>query len=204
MISYYGVKNFKSLLHVGIKTTNLNVFMGLNSMGKSSIIQSMLALRQSFIQMPFIPDKILHNLRAAPQLFFKGNLVSLGLPKDVYCQNAEDTKIEFFIAEEKRNWIFAYDYDYNKSSSLFLEGGYELKKEDSFGLPQLFSMVRYLSANHIGPQAIYEHQNADMSRFNELGNFGELAPLYLSDQGEDKIGNPSIHHKKSKINKPFT
>ena len=31
MIAYYGVKNFKSLLHVGIKTTNLNVFMGLNS-----------------------------------------------------------------------------------------------------------------------------------------------------------------------------
>ena len=53
MISFYGVKNFKSLMSVGIKTTNLNVFMGLNSMGKSSVIQSMLALRQSFIQMPF-------------------------------------------------------------------------------------------------------------------------------------------------------
>lgn len=198
MVSYYGVKNFKSLLHVGIKTTNLNVFMGLNSMGKSSIIQSLLALRQSFIQMPFVPDKISNNLRMAPQLFFKGNLVSLGLPKDIYCQNAEDKKIEFFIAEEKKKWTFTYDYDYSKSTSLFLKGGYEMKKEDSFGLPQLFSEVRYLSANHIGPQAIYEHQNADMSRFNELGNFGELAPLYLADHGEEKIGNPSIHHKKAK------
>ena len=44
MLTYYHIKNFKSLRNVDITPTNLNLMLGLNSMGKSSIIQSLLLL----------------------------------------------------------------------------------------------------------------------------------------------------------------
>lgn len=48
MIDFLQVKNFKSLHNVGIKLAPLNLLMGLNSMGKSSLIQVLLLLRQSY------------------------------------------------------------------------------------------------------------------------------------------------------------
>ncbi|MBR6124767.1 DUF3696 domain-containing protein [Candidatus Saccharibacteria bacterium] len=204
MISFYGVKNFKSLMSVGIKTTNLNVFMGLNSMGKSSVIQSMLALRQSFIQMPFsglesINDKASEKtIRMVPQLFLKGELVSLGLSKDVFCHNTGDKTIEFSIGEGDKG-ILKFEYKYDNESSLSLEGGLvNSLKIASF--PSLFQKVRYLSANHIGPQTVYERQSAGVERFNELGNGGEYAPFYLAEHGSEILENEFLFHEKAKSN----
>ena len=202
MIAYYGVKNFKSLLHVGIKTTNLNVFMGLNSMGKSSIIQSMLVLRQSWIQSN---GGFTHTSKMAkdeclmlPHIFFKGALVSLECAKDVFCQNAQDKKMDFYLYDSEKDINLKLSYDYEDPAALLLNGGCVLKTGKLF-LPSLFTRhVRYLSANHIGPQAIYDRQNADISRFNELGNSGELAPFYLADHGNDAIENKRFLHPKSK------
>lgn len=199
MIAYYGVKNFKSLLHVGIKTTNLNVFMGLNSMGKSSVIQSMLALRQSFFQMPVNAISVDSKNRMVPHLYLKGNLISLGLSKDVFCQNAEDRTIEYYIVDEKEGNL-KYVYNYNDENSLTLDGGQVLSGKFRFVIPALFKHVRYLSANHIGPQAIYDRQSADIMRYNELGNCGEYAPFYLAEHGNEILENEFLFHEKSKSN----
>ena len=48
MINKIEIKNFKSLKDISIRPTNLNLLVGLNSMGKSSIIQSLLLLKQSY------------------------------------------------------------------------------------------------------------------------------------------------------------
>ena len=204
MISFYGVKNFKSLMHVGIKTTNLNVFMGLNSMGKSSVIQSMLALRQSFIQMPFsglesINDKVSKNaIRMVPQLFLKGDLVSLGLSKDVFCQNSDERSIEFYIVEKDEGPL-RFEYKYDNESSLSLQGGWSISPK-GVSFPSLFKTVRYLSANHIGPQAVYDRHSTGIERFNELGNGGEYAPFYLAEHGSEMLENEFLFHEKAKSN----
>ena len=47
MITRINIQNFKSIKTLSLSTTSLNLFMGLNGMGKSTIIQSLLLLRQS-------------------------------------------------------------------------------------------------------------------------------------------------------------
>ena len=47
MIERIEIENLKSLKSVAMKTLPLNLLMGLNGMGKSSFIQSLLLLRQN-------------------------------------------------------------------------------------------------------------------------------------------------------------
>jgi AAA15 family ATPase/GTPase len=47
MIENIHIQNFKSLKDVSFKPMNLNLLMGLNGMGKTSFIQSLLLLRQN-------------------------------------------------------------------------------------------------------------------------------------------------------------
>lgn len=48
MINNLRIKNFKCFENLQVELSNLNVFAGINSMGKSSVIQAMLLLRQSY------------------------------------------------------------------------------------------------------------------------------------------------------------
>ena len=47
MIKSIHIQNFKSLKDILMIPTSLNLLMGLNGMGKSSFIQSLLLLRQN-------------------------------------------------------------------------------------------------------------------------------------------------------------
>ena len=48
MLHYLQIENFKSLKKVAMPLEKLNLFFGMNGMGKSSVIQSLLLLRQSY------------------------------------------------------------------------------------------------------------------------------------------------------------
>ena len=48
MIEHLHIKDFKCFEDLNVELSNLNVFSGINSMGKSSAIQALLLLRQSF------------------------------------------------------------------------------------------------------------------------------------------------------------
>ena len=48
MINYMQIENFKSIRKLSLPLENLNLFFGMNGMGKSSVIQALLLLRQSF------------------------------------------------------------------------------------------------------------------------------------------------------------
>ncbi len=50
MITQLKIKNFKSLQNVTLDCKNLNILTGINGMGKSSIIQVLLLLRQSYLK----------------------------------------------------------------------------------------------------------------------------------------------------------
>ena len=73
MINFLKIQNFKSLRNVQFDFRNLNLLMGLNSMGKSSVIQSLLILRQSYIK-----ENSLY------KLYTNGDLIKLGNSKDIF------------------------------------------------------------------------------------------------------------------------
>ena len=103
MINYMQIENFKSLKKVSLPLQNLNLFFGMNGMGKSSVIQSLLLLRQSFW------ENYKSNL---DYLYINGELIRLGTGNDIYCQSAEGDRIRFYIQFDHQlryDCNFAYD-----------------------------------------------------------------------------------------------
>jgi predicted ATPase len=184
MIKKLQIKNFKSLRDVIINTSNLNLLMGLNSMGKSSVLQSLLMLRQSYYKNP-----------ALMTLFINDGLISLGNRNDIFFQNAgEDEDIAISVYDE--NEFIEALYCYKSQSDDVLRA----KKIDSSsmelsGIALFGEGFHYLGANHISPAKTY---NSGSNFLNVLGNNGENAPLYLARHGNDKITNEALHHKNAR------
>ena len=82
MITKINIDNFKSIKSLVLVPTSLNLFMGLNGMGKSTVIQSLLLLRQSMKS----------DLK---QLSLNGSMVEIGRGKDALYNFAETEKIHF-------------------------------------------------------------------------------------------------------------
>ena len=104
MISQIEIKNFKSLKKVVVNTSNLNILMGLNGMGKSSFIQMLLLLMQSDNLEERVIDLI-------------GILAQIRQGRDALYQFAEEENITFslnFDTGIKYSWKFIYQKDKDK------------------------------------------------------------------------------------------
>ena len=82
MIKQIEIRNFKSIKQADVSASNLNLLMGLNGMGKSSFIQTLLLLMQS--------DKLEEGV-----IDLNGILVQIGQGRDALYQYAEEEKIVF-------------------------------------------------------------------------------------------------------------
>lgn len=165
MLKFIQVENFKSLKKVNMSLGNLNLFFGCNGMGKSSVIQSLLLLCQSYWK-----DK------AMTSLYTNGELVRLGTSKDIFCQLAEDNFLRFYLKGD--NGCFDVRYNYEDAFSDKLRG----IVEQNSAVDSLFKKkFIYLGAEHIGPQNSYSSVNWDGKN---LGQYGEYTVPYLARYGE--------------------
>lgn len=74
MISNILIKNYKSIKNIDISLSPLTIFAGFNGLGKSSILQVLLLMRQSFKDGSFKSGLFLRN----------EELLQLGLGKDIF------------------------------------------------------------------------------------------------------------------------
>lgn len=164
MINKITVKNFKSLKHVeNISLGNINLFTGMNGVGKSSLIQILLLLRQSFL-------KENHN----DYLRINGDLIRLGIADDIICEFRSSNYIEFTFNEVEK---LKYQYDSNEGNAEILK--IDTKPSSAFWESKLFSdQFEYVSAERIGPRVFYENQKEYGN--NRIGNKGEYAIQRLS------------------------
>jgi len=189
MISRLKIKNFKSLKEIEIYPKALNLLTGLNGMGKSSLIQMLLLLRQS-------------NNNGSLQekgLLLNGDLVKLGTGKDVFYQSAgenEEVQVEFQTTQKHNfHWHFKYAAEshilplHNKSD--YIQEGAEFS---------LFTNnFQYLNAEHISPLNLHEKSQLDVVEFKQIGKYGEFAAHYLSEFGlKDKVQYENLRHPKAK------
>lgn len=84
MLNLLSLENFKSIKDEDFELANLTLFSGFNGMGKSSALQSLLLLRQSF-------DK---HLLPSIGLSLSGEFVNLGNGKDLLYAYAENERIK--------------------------------------------------------------------------------------------------------------
>ncbi|MCP4153507.1 MAG: AAA family ATPase, partial [bacterium] len=79
MLTSIYIKNFKAFKEVELSTANLTLFTGLNGMGKSTVLQALLLLRQSY-EKKTIPGK---------GLFLNGDYIDIGRGKDAFSMSGE-------------------------------------------------------------------------------------------------------------------
>ena len=99
MISQLRIKNFKSHKDTNVKLGLLTVLTGVNGCGKTSLIQSLLLLRQTFLKS-----------RLSNGLDLNSPLCSIGIAHDALYALADDSKISFRIdSDNQQSFNFVFD-----------------------------------------------------------------------------------------------
>ena len=184
MINNLRILNFKSHKDTSLDFKNLTVLCGQNGVGKSSAIQSLLLLRQTFNANKL--DKILS---------LNGDLCNLGKAKDaIYQFNDEEHKDEIcFIISDVKN---EYSWFFDTSRELdFLDLKSDLNNAQGFEEQSLFKTnFQYISASRI---AKYKSNDFEVLTNKQLSLFegkGELTAHFLYKYGKSIIVNESLLH----------
>ncbi|MXV51977.1 DUF3696 domain-containing protein [Pedobacter sp. HMF7647] len=190
MITRVLMQNFKAFKEAEINLTALNLFTGLNGMGKSSFLQSLLLLRQSEIE----GITLLGGLR------LKGNLIDIGKGKDAYCVNATDDYIKFEVDIDYENMINV-SYKYIAETDI-LPGINEKIMLDHRGdnMALLTNNFKYLRAERIAPEHNYKANLSAVQRDGFLGYKGENAGLFIALNKLEPVTLESVKHPLAKAN----
>lgn len=207
------IANFKCFRRQPVELGALTVLSGLNGMGKSSLVQALLLLRQSFIGG--------RNLR----LRLSGDLVDLGTGADVFFDLAEEDEIMFALetrrpadgATVRVEYRFGYDRKAEvlrplrqaenarfRGPAITVVGGNEvgptnpdggLRSMGSALRSPLFSSIgfQYLSAERLGPRKMLPASEEHV-RTRSLGSQGEYVLSVLAADGSSTIeaGDPRL------------
>lgn len=175
MLREITIKNLKCFENLKLPMTNINVLTGINGMGKSTIIQSILLLRQSF-QKEFVMKGLVLN----------GKYVSLGSGQDVLYEKADKEIIEIDCLTDTSEYYSKYKY-LPDSDFLPLVEKQGRESEEIFG-----DRFSYLSAFRIEPQNLYRIINEEQLEKREFGNNGEYAIQYLYKYGAESVKNREV------------
>lgn len=159
MIDSVRIRNFKSIKNIDLKLEKLNILSGVNSSGKSTILNSFLLIKQ----LDCINKKI--NLN--------GYFCTLGTFEDILFQWAEDDYIELSFRIEDKEITLRAHYDNKNRSVDYLNLIGEIT--DFEFIQKLASKIKYISAERISPNFSFplNSQSADN--------------LYVGKNGEDTI-----------------
>ena len=167
MISRLKLNNFKCFEGLNLVCAPLTLLCGLNGMGKSSVLQSLLLLRQS------CEGGRLKNSR----LILNDDLVSLGTGKDILYEGASMDNLTFELHYKNgMSHIFTADYAPESDQLNLIQRS---SSENSHKVPPLGGQLWYVNAERIGPRKIYDRSEA-LARQGELGSRGEYALNYLT------------------------
>lgn len=182
MIEFIRIENFKTLLETDFSLSSLNLFTGLNGMGKSSLIQTLLLLRQSF-EKNALPNK---------GLLLNGEYVNLGTGDDVFSTNGESNQIQFLIKWENEpgsEFIFNESPD---SDLLPVSSSVSLEHPNPKSL--FNNHFQYLSADRINPQSNYEISDYHIRDLNTLGNNGQYTVHYIAENALERLSISELKH----------
>lgn len=190
MITQIRLENYKCFKQLSLELSNLNILAGINSMGKSSIIQALLLLRQSY-----------SNNAIKKGLHLNGDYIQIGTGKDAMNRLSNEDSFGFAIKCDNLEAIFKYNYE-SDSDFLRLNDLNSVINESFINSLNLFKKsFSYVSASRIGPQRYYESSYYNVTENNQVGIKGELFADYLAiraAKNEEKVLNSLIMHESSK------
>ncbi len=199
MIQSIELRNFKSIKKKYFPLRKLNLLLGLNGMGKSSFIQSLLLLRQS------------DNLGNLGELKLNGlpnGYINIGATKDARYQYAKKEETIDIVLQFKKEKPFEMNFNYEFESDI-------LKiKEDKLNIYKEFDSVyireheseallsenfQYLNANRIPPQSNHTKSFHNVVKLKNIGNYGEYTAHFIETFYNDDILFENLIHKGSVV-----
>jgi predicted ATPase len=172
VISALSVGNFKCFKSATIGLGAANVFSGVNGAGKSTILQALLALRQSWEAEDLTSGRI--------QL--SGSLIDLGTSGEVYCAEPVSERIDLVLESSAGPTLaFRCPQAREKSQDYFITADPLPKMEPdgvaSFGL--FSDPFNYLHAERVGPRKVFEISTGRTSVLS-VGKNGGAAPFIVA------------------------
>ena len=171
MIQTLELKNFKIFDSVKINFSYLNLLTGVNGVGKSTIIQALLLVRQSY-QLGLLPKK---------GILLNGELTKLGRGKDILHFTANEKFIEIKIGFSDNlysNMRFKFDQENDFLKIIKTQSRQNIRKKETLAL--LNDRTQYLSAERVSPRSLYPASLFDVREKRNLGKHGEFTSLYLA------------------------
>lgn len=186
MIEFINVRNFKTLLNASFPLKSLNLFSGLNGMGKSTLIQSLLLLRQSYER----------NTLESKGLLLNGDYVNIGTGKDALSSFSEQEEIIFTAKWEEVEKPVSFEFDYLHDSDLLPLRKMDIESQlDSLSL--FNSNFQYLCADRLGPQSHHQLSEFHIRDLKSLGHHGEFAVHFIAVNGAKDLEIHSLRHANS-------
>lgn len=185
MIKLLRLKNFKCFEKQELELGALTLLSGLNGMGKSSILQSLLLLRQSYQR----------GLLQRTGLALNGDLVKIGTAQDALFAEAKEEKIGFEL-ELTNGCKGGWRFNYNKEADVL-----DIEKSpssDSIYQSSLFKdNFHYLQAERLGPRRFFEMSVFQVQQHGQIGTKGEFTAHFLAYCGTRKISNEALAYPKA-------
>ena len=183
MLQEIKLANFKCFESLRLACAPLTLLCGLNGMGKSSVLQALLVLRQSFASGELLQGRLILN----------GELSELGTGQDVLYEGAENEAVEFeldldaspYVDESPVPWRLSLSFGYSRTDDELrimevdrFAGSKPIVSKPWNDVPPLGGRLIYVNAERIGPRKFYHHSSM-FARQGALGPRGEYALNYL-------------------------
>jgi predicted ATPase len=169
MLDSVSLTNFKAARELTIPLSSLTLFAGLNGSGKSTVLQAMGLLRQSYEH------------GESTGLRLGGSLVALGRGLDVLSEGATDETIEIKAVSGCETYVWR---TCAPAEASFLE--YTEKP----GVPHPYfnaGQFQYLQADRIVPRTLYPQTSQDSPRNGFLGAHGEFTVDFLASNASTVV-----------------
>ena len=168
MIKSIELLNFKCFVKQRFELAPLTVLAGINGVGKSTLIQSLLVLRQSY------KERTGNSLQA---IVLNGQFGTLGSFKDVLCEDATSDDVEIGIETSTATERLKFYNDFGNLRNS-ISDSHQLFSESLFG-----DRFHYVAADRHGPGMYFRTSIQDVIRHGQIGVRGEFAPHFLSVYG---------------------
>jgi len=169
MITRVSIDGYKCLKDCDLAVGNMNVLVGSNASGKSSVLQLLLLLRQSA-----------NNQGSIETLHLSGQLFEAGIAQDILHPQAEH---RLRIRLEAEGDTFEYSFVHNRDSEEQSQQR-QLVIERPVSIPPALNNRQtgfaYLNAERLGPRVTYALPPDEMHLGGLVGKYGEYTAAVLA------------------------
>lgn len=189
MLSSLDLTAFKAFDEFRLRLGHLTLLSGINSAGKSSVLQALSLVRQSW-------DAAMLDQSARNELLLNGSLVELGTVADIYCEYAgrEPSLMRFrFHGDEGDEPLLltaTHIADEPAADVVRLDSGTHIPRNSATAF--LRNSFNYLRADRVSPEPAYPRSHREVVQRHSLGARGEFTAHYLHHYRDEAVQNQSV------------